>query len=256
MARTVQTIDDLKALISSKNGVARSNVFAVALPPIAGLRSRELNLLCSRVNLPGRQITTANRDIGLITQKVADNHAYDDVSLTFRCLNDYGIREYFEAWQDLCIDQNSLEVGYLNDYAFNIKIHQLARGFGAPTYQTPFGLPKLPPLVNTAVDMFLGGTVLGGTINALQGEIDLGFIGQNDTVYSCELIQAFPTSMGAIELADANMDGVVELSVQLSYRNWRSSKQKGKPFGLNQSGIIRRVGDALGVPAIVDKFLT
>ena len=256
MARTVQTIDDLKALISNKGGVARSNVFAVALPPIAGLRSRELNLLCSRVNLPGRQITTANRDIGLITQKVADNHAYDDVSLTFRCLNDYGIREYFEAWQDLCIDQNSLEVGYLNDYAFNIKIHQLARGFGAPTYQTPFGLPKLPPLVNTAVDMFLGGTVLGGTINALQGEIDLGFIGQNDTVYSCELIQAFPTSMGAIELADANMDGVVELSVQLSYRNWRSSKQKGKPFGLNQSGIIRRVGDALGVPAIVDKFLT
>ena len=35
MARTVQTIDDLKALISSKGGVARSNVFAVALPPIA-----------------------------------------------------------------------------------------------------------------------------------------------------------------------------------------------------------------------------
>ena len=246
MARTVQTIDDLKALISQKKGMARANVFAVALPPIAGLRSRELNLLCSRVNLPGRQITTANRDIGLITQKVADNHAYDDVSLSFRCLNDYGIREYFEAWQDLCIDQNSLEVGYLNDYAFNIKIHQLARGFGAPTYQTPFGLPKLPPLVNTAVDMFLGGTVLGGTINALQGEIDLGFIGQNDTVYSCELIQAFPTSMGAIELADANMDGVVELSVQLSYRNWRSSKQKGKPFGLNQSQLIGAVGNFIG----------
>ena len=246
MARTVQTIDDLKALISQKKGMARSNVFAVALPPIAGLRSRELNLLCSRVNLPGRQITTTDRDIGLITQKVANNQAYDDVSLTFRCLNDYGIREYFEAWQDLCIDQNSQEVGYLNDYAFNIKIHQLARGFGAPTYQTPFGLPKLPPLVNTAVDMFLGGTVLGGTINALQGEIDLGFIGQNDTVYSCELIQAFPTSMGAIELADANMDGVVELSVQLSYRNWRSSKQKGKPFGLNQSQLIGAAGNLLG----------
>ena len=118
MARTVQTIDDLKALISSKGGVARSNVFAVALPPIAGLRSRELNLLCSNVNLPGRQIMTQERDIGLITQKVANNQAYDDVNLTFRCLNDYGIREYFEAWQNKCIDQASLEVGYLNEYAF------------------------------------------------------------------------------------------------------------------------------------------
>jgi hypothetical protein len=246
MARTVQTIDDLKALISSKGGVARSNVFAVALPPIAGLRSRELNLLCSSVNLPGRQIMTQERDIGLITQKVANNHVFDDVSLTFRCLNDYGIKEYFEAWQDRCIDQNSLEVGYLNDYAFNVKIHQLARGFGAPTYQTPFGLPKLPPMANTVIDMFLGGTPLGGTINALKGEIDLGFIGQNDTVYSCELIQAFPTSMGQIQLADANMGGVVELSVQLSYKNWRSSKQKGKPFGLNQSQLVGAVGNFIG----------
>ena len=246
MARTVMNIDDLKALISNKKGLARPNVFAVALPPIAGLRSRELNLLCSRVNLPGRQITTADRDIGLITQKVANNHAYDDVSLTFRCLNDYGIREYFEAWQDRCIDQNSLEVGYLNDYAFNVKIHQLARGFGAPTYQTPFGLPKLPPLANTVIDNFLGGTNLGGPINALKGEIDLGFIGQSDVVYSCELLQAFPTSMGTIELSDGSMDGTVELNVQLSYKNWRSSKQKGKPFGFNQSQLVGAIGNFIG----------
>lgn len=246
MGRKVETIDDLKALISKKKGLARPNVFAVALPPIAGLRSRELNLLCSSVNLPGRQIMTQERDIGLITQKVANNHVFDDVSLTFRCLNDYGIKEYFEAWQDRCIDQNSLEVGYLKDYAFNVKIHQLARGFGAPTYQTPFGLPKLPPMANTIIDNFLGGTVLGGTINALKGEIDLGFIGQNDVVYSCELLQAFPTSMGQIQLSDGSTDGTVELSVQLSYKNWRSSKQRGKPFGFNQSGIIGAVGNFIG----------
>jgi len=245
MARTVQTIDDLKALISQKKGLARSNVFAVALPPIAGLRSRELNLLCSSVNLPGRQIMTQERDIGLITQKVANNHVFDDVSLTFRCLNDYGIKEYFEAWQNLCIDQNSLEVGYLKDYSFNVKIHQLARGFGAPVYQTPFGLPRLPPMANAIIDQFVSPQI-GGVINALQGEIDLGFIGQNDTVYSCELIQAFPTSMGQIQLSDGAMQGVVELNVQLSYKNWRSSKQKGKPFGLNQSGVVGAIGSFIG----------
>ena len=58
--------------------------------------------------------------------------------------------------------------------------------------------------------------------------VSIRFIGQSDTVYSCELIQAFPTSMGTIELADASMSEVVELTVQLSYRNWRSSKQKGR----------------------------
>ena len=234
----VQTIDDLKALVTSKGGVARGNVFAVSLPPLAGLRSRELNLLCSSVNLPGRQIMSQERDIGLISQKVANNQAYDDVSLTFRCLNDYGIKEYFETWQNLCIDQQSLEVGYLNEYAFNIKIHQLKRGFGAPAYQTPFGIPKLPPMATNIVDKFLGATPLGGVIDALKGELDLGFIGQDDTVYSCELIQAFPTTMQSIELGDGNMDGLVNLSVQLSYKNWRSSANRGKPFGFNASGIL------------------
>ena len=208
----VQTIDDLKALISNKGGVARGNVFAVSLPPLAGLRSRELNLLCSSVNLPGRQIMSQEREIGLISQKVANNHAYDDVNLTFRCLNDYGIKEYFETWQNLCIDQQSLEVGYLNEYAFNVKIHQLKRGFGAPTYQTPFGIPKLPPMASNLVDKFVGSGPLGGVISALRGELDLGFLGQDDTVYSCELIQAFPTTIGqSVELGDGNMDGTVEL---------------------------------------------
>jgi len=248
----VQTIDDLKALISSKGGLARGNVFAVSLPPLAGLRSRELNLLCTGVNLPGRQIMTQEREIGLIRQKVANNHAYDDINFTFRCLNDYGIREYFETWQNLCIDQQSLEVGYLNEYAFNVKIHQLKRGFGAPTYQTPFGIPKLPPMASNLVDKFLGAGPLGGVISALRGELDLGFIGQDDTVYSCELIQAFPTTMSSIEFADGNMDGTVNLNVQLSYKNWRSSALKGKPFGLNISSLI---GSSAAGSGIISKFI-
>ena len=111
-------------------------------------------------------------------------------------------------------------------------------------------------MANTIIDNFLGGTVLGGTISALRGEIDLGFIGQSDVVYSCELIQAFPTSMAQIQLSDGAMDGVVELNVQLSYKNWRSSKQKGKPFGFNQSDIIGRVGAKLGVGKLLNNFLT
>jgi hypothetical protein len=195
---------------------------------------------------------TQERTIGLISQKVANNHAFDDVSLTFRCLNDYGIREYFETWQNLCIDQQSLEVGYLNEYAFNVKIHQLKRGFGAPVYQTPFGIPKLPPMASNLIDKFVGSGPLGGVISALRGELDLGFLGQNDTVYSCELIQAFPTTLGQIQLGDGNADGLVELSVQLSYKNWRSSASKGKPFGLNISSLI---GSSAAGSGIISKFI-
>ena len=59
-----------------------------------------------------------------------------------------------------------------------------------------------------------------------------------------------------LQLSDGSMDGTVELNVQLSYKNWRSSKQKGKPFGFNQSDVIGRVGEALGVDKLVNNFLT
>ena len=89
----------------------------------------------------------------------------------------------------------------------------------------------------------------------MRGELDLGFIGQDDTVYSCEIIQAFPTTMSSIELGDGNMDGTVNLNVQLSYKNWRSSANRGKPFGFNVSSLIGSSAAAGAISSTISKFL-
>ena len=78
---------------------------------------------------------------------------------------------------------------------------------------------------------------------------------QNDTVYSCELIQAFPTTLGQIQLGDGNTDGIVELTVQLSYKNWRSSANRGKPFGFNVSSLIGSSAAAGAISSTIKKFL-
>ena len=106
-------------------------------------------------------------------------------------------------------------------------------------------------MANNLIDKFVGSKPLGGVIRALTGELDLGFLGQDDTVYSCELIQAFPTTMSSIELSDGNMDGTVNLNVQLSYKNWRSSANRGKPFGFNVSSII----GSSAVAGAISKFI-
>ena len=173
-------IDQLKGAISNKGGIARGNVYRVFFPSIAGATSEEMNLLCTGVNIPGRQVMTQERKIGLINQKVAYDQAYDDVQLNFLLLNDYGIRQYFETWQNLCINQSTLEIGYLNDYSFDIKIQQLTKGS-------------------------LGTSSVGG----------------NQIIYECTLKNAFPTSLNMIELGNSRED-VMELGVQLSYRNWTS----------------------------------
>jgi hypothetical protein len=83
------SIEQLKTQVSRANGIAQANQFAVELPQISGYTGRTLNLLCKNVTLPGKQITTKEKMIGLFSEKVVDGFVVDDVSMTFHVLNDY-----------------------------------------------------------------------------------------------------------------------------------------------------------------------
>ena len=78
-------------------------------------------------------------------------------------------------------------VAYKNDYVSPIKIHQLRK----PIMRVGFDLGPL--------------------------SIDFDLLGAS--IYSVELIDAFPTTISSIELSN-DADGLVEVSVQFSYTNW------------------------------------
>ena len=208
------TIDELKSIASSKLGFAQSNQYLIELPtigpggflknllsflpPIPSVpgvfdtgnpSTREMNVLCSQATLPGKQILTAERRHGMEFQKVAYGYAVDDVSMTFYMMNDYGVKKYFDSWADSIVDQENGEVAYKADYAKTIKIHQLRKpqfGFSA----------NLGPL-----------------------KANLGIGG--GSVYTVELEEAFPTTLGAIQLSN-DLDGLVQFTVTLSYTKWRT----------------------------------
>jgi len=183
------SIEDLKSLISQSGGMASPNLYRVELPSINGLSTRTLNLLCKATNLPGRQVITNTRSIGAVDQKVAYSVATEDVSMSFHVPNDYKVRQYFEDWQALAIDPDTHEIGYTNEYAKTVKIHQLKKGIGLPLFNNNF--------------------------------IDIDLVSADKIVYTCELYEAFPTTVTAIELSDATENATVELLVQLSYRKWK-----------------------------------
>lgn len=208
------SIEQLKGLISSKGGVARSNLFMVTLPSLPGATSSELNLLCKDVNLPGRQILTQERQIGMKQYKVAYGYAQDDVNLTFHVLNDFGVKKYFETWQNLCINMDTKEVGYKRDYGKTIKIALVKKGFGLPILNAKIPLPKMPPEIQNRLPKI-------GPFDLAQGEFDLDFTTPDQKLYEVTLENAFPTTMNAINLNNEN--GIVlELNVQLSYDEWKS----------------------------------
>jgi len=206
----MSSVDQIKSLASSKLGFARTNQFLVELPTTfsgtggflgqlttlltsgVGLGSGggDLNILCSAATLPGKQILTHERRIGMEFQKVAYGYAVDDVSLTFYALNDYGTRKYFDSWRQRTLDESGHIAGYKKDYAKDVKIHQLRK-----------------PIKN-----------IGSGLGPIKVNIGLG----GGSVYSVRLIDAFPTTVQAVELNN-DMDGLVQISVQLSYTNWETT---------------------------------
>ena len=204
------SVDELKALANTKLGFARPNRFLVTFPTSfggsggilgsvlgllniggGGASGRELNILCSNTTLPAKVTLTSERRIGMEFQKVAYGYAVDDVSMTFYLMNDYGVKEYFDAWRNSAIPEdggNAFTSNYKSTYAKSITIHQLKqplKGFSRQVGPIRFGLG------------------LGG-----------------GSVYSVELLEAFPVATSAIELNN-ELDGLVQLTVTFAYTNWR-----------------------------------
>jgi len=216
----MSSINELKARVSSKLGFARPNQFLVELPFFGNIyqlalnevlngnsglipsvpgffntgpsNPKDMNILCTRVNLPGKQILTTERNIGQYREKIAYGFAQDDINMSFYLLNDYGAKRYFDAWRDRILNEETSEVRYKNEYAAqSVKIHQLRKPIGR----------------------------LRQNAGPVSLNVDIG----QGSVYSIELIEAFPTSISTIDFSN-ELDGLLEVTVQLSYTRWQSIK--------------------------------
>lgn len=192
------SIDDLKGALRS--GPARSNMFQVIMPALPGLvgNTSELNLLCRDVQLPGRQVLTNERTIGMKQIKQAYGYAQDDVSMTFLVTNDYGVKTYFEHWQELAANTLTKELNYPSTYCQDVTIHQLKPGIA-------FDIPGV-------LDQSF-------SIGNLTINLDADIYSDESKIYSVKLVDAFCTTLNAIQLNN-DPNGLVELNVQLSYKDW------------------------------------
>lgn len=190
------SIEDLKGKLTSKNGIAAANQYRVELPRWGGASSRTLDVVCKEVNMPGKQVLTLDRQMGIFQEKVANGFAIEEVTMVFHVLNDYGVKKWFDTWQKEIVGDNGSGngfVAYKNDYTKPIKIHQLRK-----------------PIARFGFDL---------------GPLDINFDAFGSTIYSVELEEAFPTTMTSIALSNET-DGLVEVSITFSYTKWRTVKDE------------------------------
>lgn len=214
----MRSVEQFKGLVGKGQGFARPNFYRVILPSVIGgvkfpivgellnrgvsnlkrtIPAEDINMLCTATNMPGRNLLTHDRRIGMVNKKVAYGYSVEDVTLTFRVLNDFKIKEYFEAWQNSAVT-TEYELKYFNDYSEDVVIQALTNSPDAD-------YDKLLRLSYTGLDQ-------GGLATALAGG--------ESVVYTCVLMNAYPTQVLQMNMSDAQADQLLELNVQLSYKDW------------------------------------
>jgi len=211
----MSSIDNLKATISKKGGLAKANRFNVIFtPPSASLLNlnpqsivgsiisgnfsagnlindpRDISILCQSVTIPGRNISTFDHQDVRQSNKFPYTFIDEDVTFTFLLTNDYYMRQMFDNWMSGIFDADSYRVGYKKDYSVDVVIQQLNE--------------------------------------------------KNIPVYGVRLQNAFPINIDSIELSQEGQD-VVKMSATFAY-------DKFKPEGpISSTGsAIRSALDILG----------
>ena len=192
--------DRFRAQFELGLGYASPNRFEVDLPDISLMSKvdgylcedtsdKEMrNMLCTAVNIPGKTIVTADREIGIQKTATAVGHSMPIVTLTFYLTNTYSMKNYFDEWQQ-CVtshgENGAMHVGYYKNYVKDVTLKQYTRN------------------ARRSFEVFL--------------------------------IDAYPVTVGQIQLSNQPQTQIAEVTVELAYRTFvtkRSNQGLGGLGGL------------------------
>lgn len=199
------TIDEFKSVVEQGAGFAKSNLYYVKLPTVAGVSPYNLGLLCENIQLPTRQLTSVERRIGIDLQKPVYGYVNPAITATFRVLNDQKVRTYFENWMEFILPnyddskEGRWSAKYPDQYQQPIHIYQLKKGQSYPLFSKQFD-KKLGPL-NINIDL------------------DLDIETKAVATYHWILERAYPSSIVLGELSDAQ-GAISTVQVEFEYKYW------------------------------------
>ncbi len=144
---------------------------------------------CETSNLPGRGVsTTPNRIYGPVRETVYEKLYSGDLSLTFRLDSEMWLRKLFTAWHDIIHITETGDFDYYDNYISDIEIYQY------PTHQAS--------------------TEPGNSVEVPADDPDL------KPIYGLRITEAYPKSIGAIELGYGTRDTYNKQTIEFAYRKW------------------------------------
>ena len=152
---------------------------------------KKLTVLCETASFPVEAISTQpNRIYGPIREFAYEKLYSGDLSLIFRLDHDMSLRRFFTAWQQHINEADTADFSYYNDYVCDIGVFQY------PTKQSEGPI----------------GTGADGTV--IQGPID------DTPIYGVRIVEAYPKSVGPIEVGYEQRDTYMKQQVDFAFRRW------------------------------------
>ena len=213
------TVNKFRALISSGEGLARSNKFIAVINFPSGVTAdttfdgsefqeyqtaseftnnlkndirERLFFFCDGASMPGRTITDETNDVLYGPERsIARGVSYDDISLSFYMDQNMAEQVLFKSWQNLAISPNTYNSNYYDEYVGSIDIFPLIG------LQQGQNIKRAMQQEQTADGEPLARATLGANFT--------------------HLVEAFPKTVAPIDL-NYNNSGLAKVSVTFSYR--------------------------------------
>ena len=187
------------------------------------LKSTELDLrerlffFCSEAQLPERTITdtAANQYYGP-ERNIARGVEFGTMNLNFMLDSELSERVIFEAWQNLVINNRTYNLNFYDEYVGRVLIFPLHENRNEAT--------------NTTIPGKEGMTTGPLATLTLSG-------------YYVELIEAWPKTVGAVNLAYSQANAFANQPITFNYRYWRSNANLRTQEDTNFEGDIDGVGE-------------
>ena len=154
-----------------------------------------LFFFCSSAQLPERTITdtSANQYYGP-ERNIARGLEFAPMTLNFMLDAELSERQIFESWQNTVINSRTFNLNFYDEYVGKILIYPLHENRNETTNRRIEGVANTGPLANLT----------------LSG-------------YYVELIEAYPKTIGAVDLAYNNGNAFANQQITFNYRYWRSN---------------------------------
>ena len=210
-------INDIKSNIS-KHGLARPNLFRVKISR-ARSEAESLSMNCFQAQIPGTNILTTDRDIGL--RQMSYQRAYADMMMGFYCSGDLKELRFFQNWMNDIVNPVNNHMGYYSS--------SLTAG-AEPGYTSEVIIEQL---MRDAVDA--GTKETGSHFNV-----------KNKIAARYKLQEAFPKQVDPVQLDYGTNDTYMAVTITMTFRKFEANYNPQQDSNFELSKEQKYARDELG----------